>query len=425
MVNFSDFSQASISNIESMSFFRLPHRIFLAILLTLALPATAAEWLLASHSPYVKPGDTFELFTIVSDHTPKYDRLRVRIESPRSGQHTHVEVELIETPSLSTPSQRRYVGRWPADIHGMASLSLLDMPSSPIIFDATQADESRHETLASAQKAQVPQASIRHNESGQGITLPTTAQLEPENNIDHDTRSPLTFHEPVYFVFGGKNPTSARFQLSFSYRLFDRQGIISDTLPFASGLYFAYTQTSLWDLESDSKPFRDTSFRPSFFYKWEFSDPDKNSAWELSSGYEHESNGKSGNDSRSIDTLFLRADALYQLNDKGLYFGITPKIWHYLDKEDNPDIHRYRGYGQLGLRLGYKGSWQAATLLRAGTDMGKRSVQVDVTYPLKRRLFSRVGTLVHFQYFQGYGQTMLGYNHSDKPQFRLGFSIAR
>ena len=75
--------------------------------------------------------------------------------------------------------------------------------------------------------------------------------------------------------------------------------------------------------------------------------------------------------------------------------------------------------------LGYKDSWQIATLLRAGSRMNNRSVQVDVTYPLKRRVFSRVGTFVHFQYFQGYGQTMLNYNHSDKAQFRLGLSIAR
>ena len=415
--------------------FRPAYNVSIVIfILGLSWPAIAAEWLLTARSPYVKPGKTFELIAIVPDQTARHERLLARIEPSQGGQYA--DVELREISDLSTPSQRRYTGQWPADIRGVATLLLHDGSSSPILLDATpRAGEPEHEILASMPQAQESQASIRYG-SNQGIKLPRTAQSIFEDDIGHDIaapdttewhgeRPPLAFHEPVYFVFGGRDPASARFQLSFSYRLFDRQGIVAETLPFTSGLHFAYTHTSLWDLQSESKPFRDTSFRPSFFYRWEFNNPEKRSALTLSSGYEHESNGEDGDDSRSIDTLFLQADVRRELNDKGLYFGITPKLWYYLDKEENPDIYRYRGYGQLGMRLGYKDSWQVATLLRAGSRMDNRSVQVDVTYPLKRRVFSRVGTLLHFQYFQGYGQTMLNYNHSDKAQFRIGLSIVR
>jgi hypothetical protein len=53
--------------------------------------------------------------------------------------------------------------------------------------------------------------------------------------------------------------------LSFKYRLFDRWVGFGQDRPWLSGLYFGYTQNSLWDLSAQSKPFRDTSYRPSLF----------------------------------------------------------------------------------------------------------------------------------------------------------------
>ena len=87
--------------------------------------------------------------------------------------------------------------------------------------------------------------------------------------------SALGFHEPMYFLVGGEDPVSARFQFSFRYRLFDDHGVVGEHFPVARGLYFGFTQTSLWDLQSDSKPFRDSSFRPSLFYRWRLSDPER------------------------------------------------------------------------------------------------------------------------------------------------------
>ena len=39
--------------------------------------------------------------------------------------------------------------------------------------------------------------------------------------------------------------------------------------PWLAGFYFAYTQNSLWDLDSASKPFNNTSSRPSLFWRWQ------------------------------------------------------------------------------------------------------------------------------------------------------------
>jgi outer membrane phospholipase A len=95
----------------------------------------------------------------------------------------------------------------------------------------------------------------------------------------------------------------ARFQLSFKYRLFDQSAGLGQDRPWLSGLYFGYTQNSLWDL---CKPFRDTSYRPSLFRKWERAD-DKTWIAAARFGAEHESNGKDGDRSHSINMLFTSA----------------------------------------------------------------------------------------------------------------------
>ena len=79
----------------------------------------------------------------------------------------------------------------------------------------------------------------------------------------------LSEEDPVYFVVGPRDGWNARFQLSFKYRLFDQSAGFGAEQPWLSGFYFGYTQTSLWDLSSQSKPFRDTSYRPSFFWRWD------------------------------------------------------------------------------------------------------------------------------------------------------------
>src|SRR5947207_15841262 len=86
--------------------------------------------------------------------------------------------------------------------------------------------------------------------------------------VDGEEERPLSENEPMYFVVGASSHWSARFQLSFKYRLFDNDAGFGKERPWLTGLYFAYTQTSLWDLEGESKPFFNTSSRPSLLWRW-------------------------------------------------------------------------------------------------------------------------------------------------------------
>jgi outer membrane phospholipase A len=58
-------------------------------------------------------------------------------------------------------------------------------------------------------------------------------------------------------------------------------------------------------LGANSTPFRDISFRPSLF--WQGAIPGEGLMPDmLRAGYEHESNGKDGVNSRSVNTLFAQ-----------------------------------------------------------------------------------------------------------------------
>lgn len=388
--------------------FRFSARLVRAGLLSLALgaiaPAHAAGWLLASTEPRVVPGRSFELIVIGSPADSKWpERLPAQVELPDGGPRISVDLVLA---GVVGPMQRRYIGQWPGEVIGMATLSLLEAPAARLILDSGAAMRT---PVASAQANNVS------HDGAIAQQMRSDAPVAP---------SALGFHEPMYFLVGGTDPKSARYQISFRYRLFDDQGVVAESFPLVRGLYFGFTQTSLWDLSSDSKPFRDTSFRPSLFYQWRLSDPSEGNSVALAAGYEHESNGRGEEDSRSIDTLFARIDARYYFPNGRTYIGVEPKVWGYIDKEDNPDITDYRGFAQLGLRLGSDDGLMLAALLRRG-EKGVGSTQLDLSYPLRQSVFSGVGAFAHLQYFNGYGETLLDYNVGRSPQFRIGVSIVR
>lgn len=372
-----------------------------------SLPALASGWLLASPEPRVVPGQSFGVIVIgPADGAPLPERLPAQIELPDGGPRIALELSAA-APADERLRQRRYVGRWPGEVIGFATLSLREAASARVVMDAGAALRA---PLQTAQAASVAR---------EAPVVPAAATADEPVEA-----SALSYHEPMYFLVGGEDPVSARFQFSFRYRLFDDQGVVAEHFPVARGLYLGFTQTSLWDLQSESKPFRDTSFRPSLFYRWKISDPIRGGFVSLSGGYEHESNGRDDEDSRSIDTLFLKAEGRYYLGDGLTYLGIEPKAWTYLDRDDNPDIARYRGYAELGLRYGREDGLMLTSLLRRGT-AGKMRRQFDLSYPLRRSVFSGVGAFAHLQYVGGYGETLLDYDKDNGGQWRIGISLVR
>ncbi|MBF7074768.1 phospholipase A [Glaciecola sp. MH2013] len=193
----------------------------------------------------------------------------------------------------------------------------------------------------------------------------------------------------------------------------------------ASGVFFGMTLISFWQVyNSDvSKPFRETNYEPEVYYQWQ-------TDWDLfgyrfntaNIGINHQSNGQSGLKSRSWNRLY--ASAMFSDIDS-LYYV---KAWYRLpedDKEfpldpngdDNPDITDFVGKLELGYGL-QLGKFNALTRLRNNLSFSKNrgSVELNLTYPIN----DRYDWL--FQYFNGYGDSLIDYNQHQQ-RVSLGIQL--
>jgi outer membrane phospholipase A len=292
----------------------------------------------------------------------------------------------------------------PEEVSGPISIELNEGPSGRLIVMAER-------PAAVAETPQQPGAAAVSAALRQTDTIPQPA---------------LQTFEPMYFVVGRRDDaTTARFQLSFKYRLFDEKSWLGALVPPASQLYFGYTQTSLWDWSEPSAPFRDTAYKPSIFYydPQVWSSADGATSLGFSAGLEHESNGRADLDSRSINIAYVRPTWRQFLN-KDWYVSVSPKIFTYLSRDDNEDIAQYRGYTDLNVRVGRVDGWLFSGDFRKGTaHFG--SVQLDASYPIRQSFFANAGGFIHFQYFNGFGESLLDYDVKGPAQFRIGFSIVR
>lgn len=210
--------------------------------------------------------------------------------------------------------------------------------------------------------------------------------------------------------------TETKLQLSFKVPLNKDDIFVKD-----DQFFFGFTLKSWWQVYSDniSKPFRETNYQPEFFYTTPLalSVGQTNSAFAI--GLEHQSNGRSQGLSRSWNRLYL--NWLFEYQD----FALSFRPWYRIpedqktdplasDGDDNPDIEDYMGFFELGMAYQWDDyefhfiGHQNFSTMRGGAQLG-------VTFPIWGRLRG------YLQYFGGYGESMIDYNHS---QHRVGIGFA-
>lgn len=241
-------------------------------------------------------------------------------------------------------------------------------------------------------------------------------------------------YEPFYFIAGPDAP-SAKFQVSIKYRLVNTEldadgqaeGWLYRKAPWMDGLHLAYTQRSLWDIQAESAPFLDSSYMPELLYERpNLIDPETGWLERIGAqvGFQHESNGKDGVSSRSLNIAYLRMPFVFGDEDN-FYVSLEPRAWFYVGNlPDNPDLTDYRGYVDLRLKAGWARGLQVAAWGRAGQDFDRGSVQVDLTYPLHNLLSRSFSLYLQAQYFNGYGESLLYYNEHSET-WRVGIGLFR
>jgi len=190
--------------------------------------------------------------------------------------------------------------------------------------------------------------------------------------------------------------TEVKFQVSLKTRV----------LPLRwrnSSVWVAYTQQSYWQLYADedaSSPFRETDHQPELL--WEI--PVRFRLFGLDTrvaylGFNHQSNGRSGDLSRSWNRLTGQIVA-----ERGRFVA-TARTWIRLPEgigeDDNPNIEDYMGRIQLGAAWRGEQNTFSVSLVNNLRSENRSGVELGWTFPLKQHLKGYV------QVYSGYGENLI------------------
>ncbi|MCC5879246.1 MAG: phospholipase A [Idiomarina sp.] len=252
---------------------------------------------------------------------------------------------------------------------------------------------------------------------------------EPESRVDErveaelesaENRYVITPHRPNYVLpakyttrsnetaFEGIPDSSdiedLEFKLQFSFKYPLSTGLFGSR----HALWVAYTQQSYWQAynSKESRPFRETNYEPEVFVAFNVSDfnffgidPKF-----INVSLNHQSNGRAEPTSRSWN----RVTAEFIFEHDNLAFSIRPwwRIPESGDDDDNPDIKRYLGYGDLNFIYSWN-DYSVDVLLRNNlrTSTNRGALRVGFSFPLWNRFRGYV------QYFNGYGESLVDYDH--------------
>jgi len=238
-------------------------------------------------------------------------------------------------------------------------------------------------------------------------------------------RYDISLYAPNYFLFGryttdvntapfeaikgsglvepgtSLDSTEAAFQISFKARLWT-------TEERRWGVWAAYTQQSQWQLYNDSgnasRPFRETNYMPELILGYRPGLQWGSAQWNLFTlAFNHQSNGRSDVLSRSWN----RVIAGFGVEQGDL--AVLGRLWWRIpesddEKDDNPTIGDYYGWGDLSVLYKWRDQSVSATI-RGNPSTGKGAGQLTYT---SAPLLGPIRGYVKF--FSGYGETLIDYN---------------
>ncbi|MDN6297198.1 MAG: phospholipase A [Halomonas sp.] len=210
---------------------------------------------------------------------------------------------------------------------------------------------------------------------------------------------------------GRADNTEVKFQFSAKFSL--AEGLFGDR----GDLYFGYTQRSWWQAYNtdSSSPFRETNYEPEIFI-------DFANDWNLLGwintrnrvSLNHQSNGRSAPLSRSWNRVYL--ESTLQRGDWALSLAPHWRIPESDSEDDNPDIERYMGYGDIRLAKRFSHDQEISGLLRGNPSAGNYGTRLDYSWPAFN------GVRGHVQYYYGYGESLIDYDHR-VHRLSIGFSL--
>ncbi|PPD53790.1 MAG: phospholipase [Methylotenera sp.] len=217
-----------------------------------------------------------------------------------------------------------------------------------------------------------------------------------------------------------------KFQLSLKSELLNNIPLIRD-LPYvtSSRLWGAYTQQSYWQIfnANASRPLRENNYEPELILSLGIDNEVDGVKKDyiprmLNLGLVHQSNGRDNPLSRSWNRLYLEGG--FELTDR---ISLLVRPWWRIpenDREDdNPDIEKFLGYGDMTVR------WETESRKTAVSVLLRNNLRSDnkgfAQLSVQQRVFNNPYIKLHLMASTGYGETLLDYNHAQNV---LGFGIS-
>lgn len=228
----------------------------------------------------------------------------------------------------------------------------------------------------------------------------------------------LSLYKPNYLMpvtwsdeAASGSDAEAQFQLSLKQRIGN------------SHVFFGYTQTSFWRVwdSNDSRPFRETNFKPEVFYRLR---AEKNplGPLDLDIGLEHQSNGESQPESRSWNRVYLRPT--YKTRDWRVQLQVWARVFQKdepstpddPDGDDNPRMTDFMGHHQLQFDWRFAEERQLSLMSRYNFRESNGALRLRYSEPTTAQGF-------HWfvQAFHGYGESLIDF---DREISRIGIGVA-
>lgn len=241
------------------------------------------------------------------------------------------------------------------------------------------------------------------------------------NNTNDVPQSPSQFNN----VDRNLNDKDLKFQISLKTEVMNNIPLIRD-LPYvtSSRIWAAYSQQSNWQVfdSKASRPLRENNYEPEIMLSLGIDNQVNGEKKHyiprmLNLGLVHQSNGRSNPTSRSWNRLYLESG--WELTDN---VSLMVRPWWRIpeSQDDNPDIEKYLGYGDVAIRWEDEARKNAATLTLRNNlrSDNKGFAQLD----LQRQVLNNPYLKLHLMASTGYGASLLDYNY-DQTIFGVGISL--
>lgn len=230
-----------------------------------------------------------------------------------------------------------------------------------------------------------------------------------------DAMPAFAVYRDIYFTTGvplnrkiTSNTADALFQISIRHRL------TKSRLPFNTFLYLTYTQKSFWNIYAESAPFRDSNYNPALgLGKYIIHNNTLKGSAFLQ--FEHESNGRDGEESRSWNMISLSSKYFFNMQ---LSLGV--KVWiPIVDGEENEDLVDYRGIGTLSANYITKDQmWWFSSEITPRKGFGNANTTLTAAFKVSKSS----NQYIYARFYNGKGDSLLDYDRYDM-NIRVGFCI--